>query len=287
MSHTLNPYIDFRYGDYYASDFHLLRVSNSKRYNNVLIPTLTDKTAEVPGGDGMYWFNTYYKQRVFTVDFAFDSLTESDLRDVRRWLNGKQVKELCFDERDDIVYMAKVTGSPTFKFLPFDERIEKFWSNNTTKTAPEVSDGTIVIYKGEGSVQFTCYYPYGRSVNPTSQIYSTSGGGSYTPSTVGVIGELPTSFKVMASGGVVANDWISVTDGQNTYTITFPEAISLSNDSIEWDSSTGLVKIVSTGRAVKFKGNSMGTILNNSTPVITSNISGSVTLTFSFYNRYY
>jgi len=61
--HVSNPFVDFKYGDNYASDFHLIRTSDSKRYNDNLIPTLTDKTAEIPGADGMYFFNTYYKQR--------------------------------------------------------------------------------------------------------------------------------------------------------------------------------------------------------------------------------
>jgi hypothetical protein len=59
--HVLNPWLDFKYGDNYASDFGLIRVSNGSRYNDNLLPTLNDKTADVPGGDGMYYFNSYYK----------------------------------------------------------------------------------------------------------------------------------------------------------------------------------------------------------------------------------
>ena len=137
--HVSNPFVDFKYGDNYASDFHLIRTSDSKRYNDNLIPTLTDKTAEVPGADGMYFFNTYYKQRQFTLNLAYDSLTEEDLRAVRNWLNGKDIKPLIFDERPDRQYYAKVTGTPQFKYIPFDQPGEYRSSNNT-------QDNTITLY---------------------------------------------------------------------------------------------------------------------------------------------
>jgi hypothetical protein len=52
--------------------------------------------------------------------------------------NGKEVQELVFDELPFKAYDAKVTGTPTFKFIPFDT------SNGTT-------------YSGEGTINFTCY----------------------------------------------------------------------------------------------------------------------------------
>jgi hypothetical protein len=63
-------------GKHSWDDFHIYRTSDGDRYNENLTPTLTDKTAEVPGGDGMYYFGTTHKQRDFNISFAFDSLTE-------------------------------------------------------------------------------------------------------------------------------------------------------------------------------------------------------------------
>ena len=40
--------------------------------------------------------------------------------------------------------MAKCTNMPQFNFLCFDENNQR-------------------VYKGEGSVEFTCYYPYAKS----------------------------------------------------------------------------------------------------------------------------
>ena len=125
-------------------DFGIYRTSDGSRYNANMAPTLTEKTAEVPGGNGMYYFGTQHKQRQFSVNIAFDNMSEVTYCEMRKWLSGKEIGELSFDERPYVVYGAKVTGTPTLKTICFDE------------------DGKRV-YKGEGTVQFTCYYPYGHT----------------------------------------------------------------------------------------------------------------------------
>lgn len=263
-NHTPNPYVDFYYGDRthdfrpvsgYASDFHLYRVSSSKRYNDNLIPTLTDKTAEVPGGDGMYFFSTYYKQKQFTVNIAFDKLNDADLREMRNWLNGKEIKDLIFDEFPDVAYKAKVTGAPNIKFVPFDEITNKK-TNNTTAVIPSEQPTYASVYKGDGTITFTCFYPYGESINEY---------GSGTE----VGGEIPTTFVAKTTSNIAANTTWTVTGtsgGQSRtfLSVTFPDAVSCPTDgSIEWDSSTGLIVTKTSGGVVtpvNFNGASYGTI---------------------------
>lgn len=129
-------------GKHSFEDFGIYRVSNGDRYNEELLPTAKDLTAEVSSGDGSYYFNTFHKQKVFNIEFAFEEMTDKTLREMRQWLNGKKVADLWFAENPYKVYSAKVTGQPTIKVVPFDDE----------------SHGR--VYKGEGSVQFTCYWPY-------------------------------------------------------------------------------------------------------------------------------
>ena len=371
--HELNPWIDFKYGTHYASDFGLLRVSGGNRYNENLIPTLNDKTAEVPGGDGMYYFNSYYKQKQFNINFAYDHLTETQLRQVRSWLNGKEIQELKFDERDDRVYFAKVTGSPSFKYIPFDDyerhsnnivgtlyyaspvsvlsqtTVDNWPSSNTvlfiegsnkngvncsrfTQGAKSLgsymigsigigtdsrtifyaywskSDYTLqnndprfplvikiksieeynllsqffdltsfypvgnpeLIYKGEGSVTFTCYDPFSYS----DEISYESGI---------IDGDLPTNFIITTNEGINANTIITLKNGANGPTIGEIKVLQAiaSNKNFTWNGKTGLISC--DDGPIKFTGNSMVMIHPDQTPVL----SGISDATFTYRKRYY
>ena len=141
-------FVGFSYGKWHCiRDGHIWRTSDGSRYNTNLIPALTDKTSDNSGGDGQYYFNTFYKNRTFTINFAFDELSEADFRNLRKVFNGKDIKELIFDERPYVAYDAKVTGTPSLKTLCFDDE-------NGER-----------VYKGEGTVQFTCYNPCGHTPN--------------------------------------------------------------------------------------------------------------------------
>ena len=142
-------------GKHSWDDFHIYRVINGDRYEENLSPTLTDKTAEVPGGDGMYYFGTTHKQKEFNISFAFDHLTEIQLREMKKWLNGKEMGDLWFSEAPYKVWSAKPTGNSSIKYIPFDELDEQ--------------GNTVRIYKGEGSVQFTAYWPYAHTPDYVGQ----------------------------------------------------------------------------------------------------------------------
>ena len=139
-----SDYIGFTFNNTHSSSLGIVRTSDGSRFNENLLPIIQDKTVQVPGGDGTYYFGSFYTQRQFNIPFAFDSLTEEQFATLKRWLGDKQVHELIFDELPYKAYQAKITGSATIKHIPFDENEKR-------------------VYKGEGSVQFTAYYPYAKS----------------------------------------------------------------------------------------------------------------------------
>lgn len=147
-------FMGFTYnGVHSIRDLQVYRVSDGSRYTFDLVPAITDKTMDIPGNDGMYFFNSYHKQRQFSINIAFNHLTETNLRKLRQLFNGKTVGELIFDELPFKAYAAKITGTPTIKAICFDE---------------ETSEGSRTlerIYKGEGTIQFTCYLPYAYTPN--------------------------------------------------------------------------------------------------------------------------
>ena len=155
-----NDYIGFTFNGIHSSQLGIVRTSDGSRFNENLLPTIQDKTVQVPGGDGTYYFGSYYTQKPFNISFAFDDLTEQEFAELKRWLGDKKVHSLIFDETPYKAYQAKVTGSATIKHIPFG------------------ATGTR-IYKGEGSVQFTAYQPFARS---TFKFFTKKEDGEYEPS---------------------------------------------------------------------------------------------------------
>ena len=138
-------YIGFTYNGKHSSELGIVRTSDGSRFNENLLPTMQDKTVQVPGADGTYYFGSYYTQRQFNISFAFDSLTEFQVAQLKSHFGDKGIHDLIFDECPYKVYSAKVTGTATIKHIAFSE------------------GATNRLYKGEGSIQFTCYNPFARS----------------------------------------------------------------------------------------------------------------------------
>ena len=135
-------YVGFTFNNVHSSSLGIVRTSDGSRFNENLLPTIQDKTVQVPGGDGMYHFGSYYTQRQFNISYAFDDLTEEQLSRIKAVFGDKKIHELIFDEAPYKKYYAKVTGQASIKHIPFGEGEHKR------------------IYKGEGSIQFTAYDPY-------------------------------------------------------------------------------------------------------------------------------
>lgn len=144
MAAQKGDYIGFTYNGTHSSKLGIVRTSDGSRFNTNLLPTMQDKTVTVPGRDGSYYFGSTYTQRQFSISFAYDSLTEKQFAEIRRVFGDKGVHDLIFDETPYKVYSAKVTGTATLKHIPFSEGEDNR------------------LYKGEGTIQFTCYYPFAR-----------------------------------------------------------------------------------------------------------------------------
>ena len=138
-------FIGFTYnGKHSIKDLKIYRTSSGGRYDGDLVPVTRDKTASVDGMVGQYYFGTQVDQRVFNISFAFDNITDKDLRTLRQVFCGDGIHPLIFDEEPYKIYMAKVTSNTNIKHLCFDNGADR-------------------LYKGEGTVQFTCFYPYART----------------------------------------------------------------------------------------------------------------------------
>lgn len=152
---------------------------------------------------------------------------------MRQWLNGKEIHDLIFDESPYKVYSAKVTGTPQLKTVCFEINGQR-------------------EYRGEGTIQFTCYYPFahtpittksggdGRSLeNYLEEDYPTKSGWQVGANmldkhTDGInLGDLPSTFVFRYSGEIKKDEIFTV----GNLKITIKEPCS----NLTWDSKTGLV----------------------------------------------
>lgn len=137
-------FIGFSFNEHRSENLGIMRVSDGSRYNEDLVPTTQDKTVQVPGGDGFYYFGSDYTQRQFSINIAFDELTEKQFRELQQVFGTKELGKLVFDERPYKYYMVK-SSKPQLKYICFGKDGER-------------------IYKGEGTLSFTAYYPFAKSV---------------------------------------------------------------------------------------------------------------------------
>ena len=159
MSIKYQDFVGFTFNGRHSSEFNILRVSQSSRYTDLLVPEFQDQTLQIKGRDGIYYWKTNDTKRSFNLSVAFDSITEQNLHNLRKWLNSKTVGDLIFDELPYKKYSVKIESTPQFKFICFDDI-------NGQR-----------IYKGEGTINFVSYKSKARqTIKYLSQAYV---GGQY------------------------------------------------------------------------------------------------------------
>lgn len=191
-------------GTFTSESLGITRVSEGDRYKDSLVPEIEDKTVEIPGLDGAYFYGSNFKTRTISLSIAFDEVTEKQLRDMRQVFGYKHTGELIFNERPYKKYLVKVAQPPELEYVCFDERervegaerdgirfineestittINTDTNEETThivttrqreKVTPwEYTDNIRRIYKGEGTIEFIAYYPFAKAVSKFANEYT-------------------------------------------------------------------------------------------------------------------
>lgn len=143
----LIDFCGFTFNGIHSSELSIVRVSNGTRYNETLGATFQDKIEPINGGDGTLYWNSYYNNKPFSLQIAYDRLTEAQLRKLRQVFCAKAMGELILDETPYKAYTVKVQSPVQLQYLCFND------VNNDR------------VYKGEGTIQLIAYYPYAKSVH--------------------------------------------------------------------------------------------------------------------------
>ena len=161
MSTFKGDFLGFSYNGIHCSELGIFRVSSGDRYSTYLSPASKLQTMERPGADGTYYFGKNFKDNTFDISFAFDNVSDKQLRKIKQLLSTKGIHELIFDEEPFKVWDVQISGQPQFKFVAFDEGniYESFgdtYNTYLTKYGKRV-------YKGEGTIKFICYDGFAHS----------------------------------------------------------------------------------------------------------------------------
>lgn len=149
-------FLGFTYNGKHSSDLNIVVVSGGNRFEKNLLPPSRDTTISIPNNHGSYFFESDYDSTQFGIQFAYDNVSEKDVRDIRTWLGDGKVHDLIFDEEPYKVYSVKPSGQPKLSYICFNS-----------------SDPTPVrVYKGEGTIQFQAYIPLARSQFKELKSYS-------------------------------------------------------------------------------------------------------------------
>lgn len=152
-----NDYIDFKFGDHWASEFNLLAVSSSDRYTPPVYGSVNPNIATIMGKKGVYKWKTQINEKIFNINIAFDSVTIAQLNQIKQWLQPNKIQKLIFSEEPYKYYWAALNAEIDFSHLPFVEG-EK-----------QVGERTIIegVYKGEMVISFVCIDNDGYSTEGT------------------------------------------------------------------------------------------------------------------------
>ena len=145
----------------HSSTYGILRVSDGDRYKEGLVPEFEDRDIELSGGSGSIYVNTQYKKTPFEINIAFEHLTEQQFRDIRKWLGGEKLHSFQFDERPYKTYWVKLESRPELEYVCFMEE------------SKEVIGQEERIYKGEGTLNFVAYDPFGYCIDNSTQMAET------------------------------------------------------------------------------------------------------------------
>lgn len=157
-----DDFLGFKFNNRHSSEFGIIRVSGGSRYNSDVLPNVKDNTIEIPGRDGKVFLNSSYDPIQFSFSFAYDELTEVQMRAMKQWLNRNQEGDLILDELPYKAYKCRVSGQPKLTFVCFDDYEQ---DGNIGIGAHDEDAAPRRIYKGEGTVNFVCYEAEGRNPN--------------------------------------------------------------------------------------------------------------------------
>lgn len=142
MSAIKGDFIGFTIDGIHSVDLGIDRISNGSRYTQALLSDFSNSTKNVVGANRTDYFGVEYKSKEFSLEIAFDTVTEKQLRQMQKLFGTTKPVSLVFEETPYKTYYVKANNAPSLTWLCFDIDGER-------------------VYKGEGVISFISFFPYG------------------------------------------------------------------------------------------------------------------------------
>ena len=206
MSIPRGDFIGFTIDGIHSSELGIIRVSDGSRFTENLLPDFSDKTVNVPGDDGAYYFGREYTVRNFNINVAYDNLHEEQLRKIKQLFYGKNTHEIIFDEYPYKIYDVVVKSAPQLKFLCFDDEYGRR------------------VYKGEGTINLVSYCPYARAKYKFLEDYSGTLNDTLPDNVTSWYNFIPIEPKVWPGSGIISK-YQAVSSGNSSIPVELDKFI--------------------------------------------------------------
>ena len=185
-------FIGFSFNGVTSEDLGLSRVSDGSRYTEEMLPNFQDVSAKMPGSDYTLYWESFYNTKNLPVQIAFDSMTDAQMRLFKQTFDTKNLSKLTFAERTYQCYEVTTDATPqagktyysivNLQYTPFtgqnfvsgttyyEIKIKPIYWLAKVQSPPQLKyvcfeekkdDKLQRIYKGEGTINFIAYYPFG------------------------------------------------------------------------------------------------------------------------------
>ena len=141
-----SPFMGFSLFGVHSTRFNVYRILDGGRYNDNLSPDFYNATHSVDGYHGEYDFGTNIKSKPISLSCFGENITESQYRQLRRWLSPKNRGKLILDESPYKAYTVGLERVANFSFLPVNDGAGSF------------------VYTGKFELNLIAYDPYAYSV---------------------------------------------------------------------------------------------------------------------------
>lgn len=151
-----------------CADMGVYSITSSGTYTTYIEPTFKDEVLEVPAYDGRYYYGSQYSIQQFQFNLFADNLSLTEYRNLKTWLNPRNVGKLILSDQPYKYYIVKVTSISALNSYPLTDI-----QTPSNSVLGDYLEGN-VVYTGKFTVTFQTVgsvYGYGLSYYRDDLIY--------------------------------------------------------------------------------------------------------------------